>query len=140
MESNLKAGKRILYKDKTNKWAVGIIDIGQATVNEKGVWLPIIPEEYFQLDPMDIPCGCRIYIELNNIFNEAVEYEPWIKKYSQNFMTKEEYIEFIESDDFDKRLENAYVADDEYTYYKVTTYTRSWIEKQPFKYIVRYDV
>lgn len=137
MKSELKAGRRVLYKDHNSGWMIGIIDVGEATVDEKGVWIPIIPQEFFHLDPADIPYVH--YAELNNIFDDALKYEQWIKNYATNFMTKEDYIKFIESEDFDKRLENAYVADEEYTYYKVTTYTKSWLEKQPFKYIVRYD-
>lgn len=137
MKSEIKAGRRVLYKDREGGWMVGIVDVGQATVDEKGVWIPIIPQEFFHLDPADIPYVH--YTELNNIFTDAIKYDGWMKKYPEYFMTKEDYIKFIESDDFDKRLENAYVADDEYAYYKVTTYTKSWIEKQPFKYIIRYD-
>lgn len=137
MKSELKAGHRILYKDHNSSWMVGIVDYGEATVDDKGVWIPIIPQEFFHLNPDDVPYVH--YAELNNIFTDVVKYDEWLKDYPENFMTKEKYIEFIESDDFDKRLEEAFFADDEYAYYPVTTYTRSWIEKQPFKYIVRYN-
>lgn len=139
MKITLKAGQRVLYKDKDKNsgWQVGIIDVGQADVNEQGVWMPIIPQEFFHLDPDDIPYVH--YVELNNIFTEATKYDVSLKQYSDYFMTKEEYINYIESEDFDKHGENAYVADDEYTYYKITTYTRNWLEKQPFEYVVRYD-
>ena len=52
-------------------------------------------------------------------------------------MTKEEYIEFLESDEFERTIEQAWVSDGEYYYYPVSKYSASWILKQPFDYVVR---
>ena len=79
------------------------------------------------------------YAEINQIFFDAFKLEDWIKDYPKYFMTKEDYIKFIESEDFDKRLENACVSDGEYGYYPVSKFSRAWIEKQPFDYIIRSD-
>ena len=132
MELNIHAGMRVLYKPGNSNWMIGNIMEGKAEINKIGLFLPIIPvntnpeEEYH-------------WAELNNIFFDAFPLEDWIKDYPKYFMTKEDYIKFIESDDFDKRLENACVSDGEYGYYPVSKYTRTWIEKQPFDYIIRSD-
>ena len=52
-------------------------------------------------------------------------------------MTKEDYINFIKSEEFERAQENAYFTDGEYIYYPVSKFSKSWIEKQPFNYIVR---
>ena len=54
-----------------------------------------------------------------------------------SFCAKEEYIELIESEDFDRQSESAYVSDGEYGYYPVSKFTKNWLEKQPFDYIIR---
>lgn len=137
MEFDIRAGKRVLYKDNNSGWMVGIINNGKANVNEQGIWVPVIPRCFFGMDVEDIPSIPNI--EINNIFLDAVPVDDWIKGYKNYFMTKEEYIAFIESDNFEKVLENAYVSDGEYMYYPVSRYTKNWIEKQPFEYIVRSD-
>ena len=48
-------------------------------------------------------------------------------------------IKLTEEEDFDRQRENAYVTDGEYMYYPVSKFSKSWIEKQPFDYIVRSD-
>ena len=54
-------------------------------------------------------------------------------------MNKEQYIQWIESEEFERNLEHAYVSDGEYVYYPVSKYNKTWIEKQPFEFIVRYE-
>lgn len=143
MELDIHAGKRILYKKNNNSWNVGELAQASAKLNIDGLFLPVYPQEIFYLihsssytwDEPDY-----IYININDIFLEAMPLEDWIKDYKKYFMTKEEYIEFIESDEFEKALENSYVSDGEYIYYPVNKYTRNWIEKQPFDYIVRSDL
>ena len=54
-------------------------------------------------------------------------------------MTKDEYIEYIQSDTFDRKLETGYVSDGEYYYYPIGSYNKTWLMKQPFDYIVRSD-
>jgi hypothetical protein len=128
-------GKHILYKDGNSGWLVGRVLGGQAEVNCKGVWIPILPKEFFNMKKEEVP-----YIhhaEINNIFTDAQPLDSWVKNYKDNFMTKEEYIDFVESDDFERAIEVSYVTDGEYIYYPISKYTRSWIEKQPFEYVVR---
>ena len=139
MESKIRAGLRVLYKDGNSGWQVGIVDHQQADVNEKGVWIPIIPIEFATMDVADIPY--RHYAEINNIFTEGKVVEDYMKDLPEVFMTKEAYITIIEQDDetFVKALENAFVSDGEYYYYPVSKFTRTWIEKQPFDYIVRFN-
>ena len=130
MNTNIRAGMRVLYKQGNNNWMTGEIVVGSAEVNRTGLYIPIKSQENEN----------GIYFaELNQIFWDAFPLEDYIKDYHDYFMTKEDYIKFIESDEFDKRLENAYVSDGEFGYYPVSKYSRQWLEKQPFDYIVRYD-
>jgi len=130
MEINIHAGMRVLYKQGNSNWMIGTIHKGTAEVNEQGIWIPIVP--------LDIENELH-YAEINNLFLDVVPLEDWHKQYKEYFMTKEEYIKFIESEDFDKHNENAYVSDGEYSYYRINKFNESWINKQPFDYIVRYD-
>ena len=130
MELNIRAGMRVLYKNGNSNWMIGNIVIGSAEVNHIGLYLPIKPKD----NDEEIH-----YAEINQIFFDAFKLEDWIKDYPKYFMTKEDYIKFIESDEFDKRLENACVSDGEYGYYPVSKYSKAWIEKQPFDYIIRSD-
>lgn len=134
MEVDIYAGKRVLYKNGNSGWLIGTIyKTKNAEVNEQGVWIPIIP---IGMDPeKEIH-----WAEINQIYTNATKItEDWIKDYKQYYMTKEEYINFIESDDFHKSIENAAFSDGEYIYYPVSKYNRNWIEKQPFDYVVRSD-
>lgn len=130
MDTKIHAGQRVLYKDGNSGWLVGIIDCGNAEINTQGIWIPIIPSQFIMLDHDDIP-----YIqwaELTTLFTEAQPVEDWMNK-----LTKEEYIKIIQSDEFERTLENAWVSDGEYYYYPVSKYTENWINKQPFDYIIR---
>ena len=131
MKIDIHAGKRVLYKDGGN-WNIGKIAPASAKVNSYGLWLAIIPKEYFDKPDEEIQ-----YAEVNNVFLEAVELDPYIKEYKDYFMTKEEYCDWVEQEDFVKAAELAYVSDGEFVYYPVSRYTRNWIEKQPFDYVVR---
>lgn len=126
MNLNIHAGMRVLYK-RDNVWTAANLPTGSAELNSKGLWIPIIPVDTDEME----------YAEINSLFLDAFQINEWYKAYSDYFMTKEEYINFIESDEFDKQLENAYVSDGDYGYYPVSRYNRNWIEKQPFDYIVR---
>lgn len=133
MEINIQAGKRVLYKNGNSGWLIGTIMEGQANITPLGIFIPIIPkggnpeEEYH-------------YAEINNIFLEAIPLDDWVKDYPQYYMTKENYINFIESEEFERARENAYFTDGEYIYYPVSKFSKNWIEKQPFEYIVRSDL
>ena len=132
MELNIRAGKRVLYKDGKSSWLVGILDYGNAELNTQGLYLPIIPIEFANMQADDIPY--IQYAEINQVFLEAVELEDWMKS---NLLTKEEYIKIINEEDFERALENAWVSDGEYYYYPVSKFNENWIMKQPFDYILR---
>ena len=140
MELDIHAGKRILYKKNNNSWNVGELALAQAQLKADGLFLPVYPQELFYIIHSNSYTWDEpeyIYVNINDIFLEAMPLEDWMKDYSEYFMTKEQYADFVESEDFDKATENAYVSDGEYYYYPVSKYTRNWIEKQPFKYIIR---
>lgn len=131
MALDIYAGKRVLYKNGNSGWLVGTLqETKSAEVNEQGVWLPVVPKG------MDAEEEIH-WAEINNIFLEAFPLNDWVKDYPQYFMTKEDYIKFIASDDFDRQLEDAWVSDGEYGYYPISKFSKSWIEKQPFNYVVR---
>jgi len=127
MKLDIKAGKRVLYK-VNNQWVPGTLAEGVGQLDEKGLHLPITETN-----------GNLITKEINELFLDAVPMNESWKDYSDIFMTKDEYGDFIESEDFIKDVEIAYVSDGEYYYYKVNKFTRNWLEKQPFDYIVRLD-
>ena len=136
METKIRAGQRVLYKDGNSGWLVGIVDNGNAEVNEQGLWIPIIPLRFADMAREDVPF--IQYGELSTLFLDAKEIEDYIKGYNDIFMTKEDYIKIIEEDEtFVKAIEQAYVSDGEYYYYPITKFNRGWIEKQPFNYVVR---
>jgi hypothetical protein len=136
MKLDIHAGKRVLYKDANGGgWQVGEIDLQPAIVNNKGVWFSIIPREFIGKPEEEI--DYTHLAEINDIFLDAIPLEEWLKSYKEYFMTREEYIEFVQSENFEKAYENSYVSDGEYIYYPVSKYTKNWIEKQPFDYIVR---
>ena len=132
MSINIHAGKRVLYKNGNSGWLIGTLQkTKSAEINEQGVWLPIIPKD----NKEEVH-----WAEINNLFLETVPLDDWVKDYPQYYMTKEEYLNFIESEDFERARENAYFTDGEYIYYPVSKFSKNWIEKQPFEYIVRSDV
>ena len=135
MKIDIHAGKRVLYKDGNSGWLVGEVDKRPAEVNEKGVWIAIIPKQFIGKPENEIEY--IQYAEINNIFTETTTFDPVIKSYSEYYMSKEDYLKFIEGEDFDRASENAYFTDGEYIYYPVSKYSKSWIEKQPFDYIIR---
>lgn len=122
MNKSIHAGMRVLYK-KNGQWKVGTLQEGNALIDDRGLFLPIVDEES--------------EVVFTDIFFDAFEIDPYVKDYKEYFMTKEEYIEYISGDDFDRHLETAYVSDGEYGYYPISRYTKNWLEKQPFDYVVR---
>jgi hypothetical protein len=134
MSFDIHAGMRVLYKHD-GKWAVGELAHGNAAINKKGLFLYIIPKEFIGLT--DVPFLHDA--EINDIYFDGKPLDQWVKKYPENYMTKEDYIVFMQNEDFDKRTEVAYFTDGEYRYYPISKYTESWIMKQPFDYIVRND-
>ena len=135
MKIDLYAGKHVLYKKGNSNWMVGVIDHSPAEVKEDGVWFSIIPQEFTNLDPMDVPYVH--HAELNSIYTEGFKIDPWTKENSEYFMSKAQYLEFIKDERFESKYENAYVSDGEYGYYPISNFSKVWLEKQPFDYIVR---
>lgn len=129
MDLNIHAGQRVLYKHN-GQWAVGTLEESDMhSLTGVGLFLRIIPKG--QTNVIHIA-------EINDIFLDAQPVEDWMKQYNQ-CMTKEKYIEIVENDEnFVKALEQAYISDGEYYYYPITKFNRSWIEKQPFDYVVRF--
>lgn len=127
MDFNIRAGMRVLYKQGNNNWLVGDIAHDNAEINEQGLWLPIIPKGKTAHEEIH-------YAEINQVFLDAVPLDNWMK---YRLIKKEDYIKIIQSDDFDKHLENAWVSDGEYYYYPISKYNEIWINKQPFDYVIR---
>ena len=129
MEINIHAGMRVLYKQGCNNWLVGTIHKGKAEVNERGIWIPIIPKGLTWEEQID-------YAEINNIFTDAVKVEDWMKS---SLLTKEEYIKITQEEDFHRSTEVAWISDGEYYYYPISKFSDTWIMKQPFDYVLRND-
>lgn len=126
MDFDIRAGKRVLYKQGNSNWMVGTVQpTNIAEVNEKGIWIPIIPKDNNEE---------LHWAEIHNIFTDGIKLDEWMKDY---LISKEDYIEIIKSEDFEKNLENAWVSDGEYYYYPITKFSENWILKQPFEYIIR---
>lgn len=138
MNLNIRAGMRVLYKHN-NQWEVGALaHTHSAVLTDKGLFLYVIPKKFIGMDEQHVS---YLYdVELNDLFFDAFKIEDCYKDYHQYFMTKEDYIAFTESEDFDRHHENAYVSDGEYGYYPISKFTRTWLEKQPFDYVVRGEV
>lgn len=130
---NIHAGQRILYKHN-GQWNVGkLTNQMPPELTEKGLFVFVIPKEY--MDAEEVP-----YLhdaEINNLYLDAKPVENWMAEYHQ-LITMDEYIEFVNSEDFDKNAEDAYVSDGEYYYYSISKFNEQWLRKQPFTYIVRF--
>jgi len=132
MELDIREGKRVLYKHN-GQWEVGeLTEAHNTQLTNKGLYLSIIPKEFIGHDAPYLHDA-----EINDIFLDATPVEDYWRDYKDIFMTKEDYLTFIESEDFVKASEQAYVSDGEYYYYPISKYTKNWIEKQPFEYVVR---
>lgn len=130
---NIHAGQRVLYKHN-GQWNVGkLTNQMPPELTEKGLFVFVIPKEY--MDAKEVP-----YLhdaEINNLYLDAKPVENWMAEYHQ-LITMDEYIEFVNSEDFDKNAEDAYVSDGEYYYYSISKFNEQWLRKQPFAYIVRF--
>lgn len=130
---NIHAGQRVLYKHN-GQWNVGkLTNHMPPELTEKGLFVFVIPRDY--MDAEEVP-----YLhdtEINNLYLDAKPVEDWMAEYHQ-LITMDEYVEFVNSEDFDKNAEDAYVSDGEYYYYSINKFTESWLRKQPFAYVVRF--
>ena len=125
MKLDIHAGKRVLYKHN-GQWAVGTLEESEMhSLTGVGLFLRIIPKNEDNVVHM---------AEINDIFLDAMPLDDWMK---ERLITKEDYVNIIKSDDFEKNLENAWVSDGEYYYYPVSKFNELWIMKQPFKYVIR---
>jgi len=132
MDLKIHNGMRVLYKHN-GQWCVGKLTNQESPVlTEKGLFVFVIPKNY--MDAEEVPYLHDV--EINDLFLEAVPVEDWMAQYGY-LMPKEDYINFIKSEDFDKNVERAYVSDGEYYYYNVNKYSEQWLNKQPFDFIVR---
>ena len=125
MKINIHAGQRVLYK-LNGQWNAGNLVESDAKVRDNGLFLFVVSDEE------------QKYVEINDIFLDAEPVEDWMREYGY-LMTKEDYINHIQSEEFDKNNEIGYVSDGEYYYYPVGAYNKNWLMKQPFDYIVRND-
>lgn len=130
---NIHAGQRVLYKHN-GQWNVGKLSNQMPPeLTEKGLFVFVIPKDY--MDAEEVP-----YLhdaEINNLYLDAKPVEDWMVEYHQ-LITMDEYVEFVNSEDFDKNAEDAYVSDGEYYYYSISKFNEQWLRKQPFAYIVRF--
>lgn len=130
---NIHAGQRVLYKHN-GQWNVGKLSNQMPPeLTEKGLFVFVIPKDY--MDAEEVP-----YLhdaEINNLYLDAKPVEDWMAEYHQ-LITMDEYVEFVNSEDFDKNAEDAYVSDGEYYYYSISKFNEQWLRKQPFAYIVRF--
>ena len=132
MDLKIHNGMRVLYKHN-GQWCVGkLTNQMSPELNERGLFVFVIPKDY--MDAEEVPYLHDV--EINDLFLEAIPVEDWMAQYGY-LMPKEKYIEFIQSEDFDKNIEHAYVSDGEYYYYNVNKYSEQWLNKQPFDFIVR---
>ena len=127
MESNIRAGMRVLYKQGNSNWMIGTIMRGSAEINEQGLWIPILPKDTNE----EVH-----YAEISQIFFDATELDNWMK---DRLIPKADYIEYIKGEDFDKHTESAWVSDGEYYYYPISKFNEIWINKQPFNFVIRSD-
>ena len=139
MELNIRAGKRILYK-QNGQWEVGELASGRSRLNDQGLYVPVWPYNILKQihstehnEEMPNP----LQVNINDVFLDAWPVENYWRDYKDVFMTKKEYLKFIESEEFMRSIEQAYVSDGEYYYYPISKYNKTWIEKQPFDYVVR---
>ena len=140
MELDIYAGKRVLYKKNGSNWHIGELGAGHACINKDGLYLPIFDKDEFDRlhsKEWDWEEPEKVLTNINDIFLDAQPVEEYWKQYKDIFITKEEYVNFIEQEDFVRAAERAYVSDGEYYYYPISKFTRNWLEKQPFEYIVR---
>ena len=127
MESNIRAGMRVLYKQGNSNWMIGTIMRGSAEINEQGLWIPILPKDTNE----EVH-----YAEISQIFFDATELDNWMK---DRLIPKADYIEYIKGEDFDRHTESAWVSDGEYYYYPISKFNEIWINKQPFNFVIRSD-
>lgn len=131
MKIDIHVGKRVAFKSNNNGWLTGEIYNEKPGISFEGLYIPIKPIGKEYEDQLH-------WVEVNDIYLEAEPVEDWMRQYGY-LMTKEEYIEHIQSEDFDRKLETGYVSDGEYYYYPIGSYNKTWLMKQPFDYIVRSD-
>ena len=141
MELNIHADMRVLYKEEDNgPWKVGVIKEGEAYVDKRGIKIPVYPIETWKemMDARNYEYA-EVQVKwhtpyITNMRFESTELQDWMK---DSLLTKEEYVKVIQSEDFHRSTEVAWVSDGEYYYYPVSKFNDVWVMKQPFDYILR---
>ena len=128
--NNIYAGQRVLYKVNDSSWRVGNLITNGAFLGEDGLRFMVQDPDGEKTD-MGIP--------VSNLFFEAEKLQDWEKDSSNGIIyTKQEFIDYINDEEFDARLGEAFVSDGEYKYYRVAHFNEGWINRQPFEYILWY--
>lgn len=125
MNTNLHAGQRVLYK-KNGGWRVGTLPPGNMNLTTEGLLANVydLQDKHFEKN-----------VNVNGLYLNGFELEDWAKS-PEYCMPKEKFIEYMHSDEFIQGNFVAYVSDGEYAYYPVNKFHETWINKQPFEYIV----
>ena len=128
MDINLHAGQRVLYK-KNNTWHVGMTMPGKAELTTEGLFITILDIVNKNIEKN---------ININSLYLNGFKLEDWAKD-PEYCMPKDKFIEYMRTDKFIQERHNAFVSDGEYAYYPVNKFHETWLNKQPFNYIVISD-
>ena len=126
MDINLRAGQRVLYK-KNGGWKVGILPPGNLNLTTEGLFANV-----FDVNDQHVEKG----VNVNSLYLNGFELEDWMKD-PDYCLTKQKFIELLNSESV--YIEKAFVSDGEYAYYPINTFRDSWINKQPFDYVIVAD-
>ena len=128
METKIHAGRRVLYKHNSG-WKPGELLANSARLTSEGLYFSIMNQEGIM--EQDV-----LY---DNLYLDGVQLQDWEQDPSNGVLFEvEEFLQKMEEEELTKNDGTAYVSDGEYRYYPVSTFTKNWIKKQPFRYIVWY--
>lgn len=119
METNIYKGQRVLFK-AIGGWQAGTLD--STVLNADGLYFNIINLN-----------NETVQVRIENIFFNARILEDWEEDYLYNV---EDFFQKIADGDITSQTHSAWMSDGEYAYYSVAKWSRNWINKQPFKYIL----
>lgn len=125
MDINLHAGQRVLYK-KNGSWRVGTLPPGSMNLTTEGLFANVydLQDKHFEKN-----------LNVNGLFLNGFELEDWARS-PEYCMPKDKFIEYMHTDEFIQERHTAFVSDGEYAYYPVNKFHETWINRQPFEYIV----
>ncbi len=128
METKIFAGRRVLYKHNSG-WRVGELLPNGVKLTPEGLFFSIMNVDGI-LEPQ---------IPYEHLYFDSVELKDWERDPSNGVLyTVDDFLQKMEDEELTKNDGLAYVSDSEYRYYPVSTFTKNWIKKQPFQYIVWY--